>query len=101
MKAADHGDGGAQGMYREIRVVVKVTQYGDGEAIHSFGPARQEKLLANGAGPVGREQDRIPGDREGSGRGGGAKKLASCSGNQRQTKITLWASTARTSVPPE
>ncbi len=89
MKAVDNGDGGVQRMDREIRVVVEIAEHGDGEAIHPFRPARQEKLLADDARPVRRQQDRIPGDRDCADGGGGAKKLASCGGNQRQTKITL------------
>jgi hypothetical protein len=88
VKAVDHGDGGAQRVDREIRIVVEIAEHGDSEAIQPFRPARQEKLLADDARPVRGQQERISDNRERTGGGSGAKKLASCGGNQQQTSIT-------------
>jgi len=55
-------DGGVNGMYREIRIVMKVAEQGDGETLEARGPARQGDLLAHDANPVGREQRGVGGE---------------------------------------
>jgi hypothetical protein len=91
MKGVHHWNGGEQGMDREIRVVVEIADEGDGETIKSQRPARQQKVPAHNARTIRREEDGIAGDRNCAGGCGAAKKLASCRGNKRQTKITLQA----------
>ena len=88
MKVLDHGNRSAQRMNREIRVVVEIAEHGDGEAIQLFGPALEAKLLAHNARLVRSQKDSVSDGRDRAGGGGSLKKLASCGGNQRQTKIT-------------
>jgi hypothetical protein len=94
MKVVNQGYGGMQRMDGKIRVVMEIAKQRDGEAIHPFWPARQEKVLAYDARTVGLEEDSVSGNGDCASSGGGAKKLASCSWDQRQTRIMPWASTA-------
>ncbi len=88
MKIVHHGNRSAQGMNREIRIVVEIAEHGDGEAIQPFGPALKAKLLPHNARKVRSEKDSVSDDRDCADGGSPVKKLASCGGDQRQTRIT-------------
>lgn len=86
MKVVNQGYGGMQGMNRKIRVVMEIAEQRDGEAIQPFWPVRQEKVLAYDPRTVRLEEDSVSGNGD-CASSGGAKKLASCSRDQRQTRI--------------
>jgi hypothetical protein len=88
MKAVDHADRGMQRMNREKRIVVEIAEHGDGEAIEPFGPALEAKHLTHDAREVRSQKDSVSDDGDCADRGSSLKKLASCGGDQRQTKIT-------------
>ncbi len=67
---------------------MEIAEHGDGEAIQPFGPALEAKLLAHNVRKVRSQKETVSDDGDCTDRGSSLKKLASCAGNQRQTKIT-------------
>jgi hypothetical protein len=67
---------------------VEIAEQCDGETVQLFGPALEANLLAHDTRKVRSQKDAVSDDRGCADGGSSLKKLASCGGDQRQTKIT-------------
>jgi hypothetical protein len=90
-KADYDRDSGMKRMNREMRIVVKIAKHGDGETIHSLGPARQKKILPHQAGMIGGEERGVPNNDGRTRNGRCGNELASCGWKKRQTN-SFWGS---------
>ena len=65
----DHANGGMKRMNREVRIVVEVAEYNNGEAIEFGRPAPQRQVLANDARTIGLNEGGVDADRGNRGSG--------------------------------
>ena len=82
-------------MEGEKRVVVKIADEGDGEAIEPARPARKGKIFTDDAREIGLDQDGIAGESERSGGSGRVEESASGCGKGRQTNFLAEAGDSR------
>src|SRR5580698_1540136 len=79
----------------EVGIEMEIAEQGDGEAIHPFGPTREEKILAHEARMVGGQEKRIARNRGGSGERGEPNKFPSSNRGKGQSNrgslILDWA----------
>jgi hypothetical protein len=59
MKGVDYVDRGAKGMNGKVRIVVKVTELSDGEAIQARRPTSQANLLPDDSNAIGFKERRV------------------------------------------
>ena len=65
----DHANGGMKRMNREVRIVVEVAEYNNGEAIELGRPAPQRQVLANNARMIGLNEGGVDAGRGNRGSG--------------------------------